>query len=92
MLCVQVFQRWMQSHGRTAASYFQAEQDKARAAGEASDARARVQSTPGQNASRSMRASLTNVPSAVVSKLIGGVGCALCYGWFSSALRGRLRS
>jgi hypothetical protein len=73
-MLVQVFSKWFQVHGRTASSFFNAERDRAmeeQARDDASDARARVQHT-----STNARGGVLTNTSAVVAKLIGGVGRA----------------
>ena len=84
---LQVFARWLAEHGRTAASYFQADRDRAHHGHSASkDSGAdgggrhgRTASTTGSDhggAGSGVASRFTGVRSAVVAKLIGGVGKA----------------
>jgi cytoskeletal protein RodZ len=75
-LLLQVFSKWMQVHGRTAASFFHNQSHKSATSASAisSDSTAEGASDAGQAPSaRSKRAVVAQVPTAVVAKLIGGV-------------------
>ena len=80
LIVLQVFQKWLAAHGRTAASHFKDEQLRAAARNHPnlSSNTAAPAGDAGAHARRPsvLRANFENVQSAVVNKLIGGVGRA----------------